>query len=55
MVVGVGSIAGVVYAGSDDSAKELAALRNAKISLAHAIAGAEQKSGGKAISAGLNN
>jgi uncharacterized membrane protein YkoI len=51
----VGSTAGAVYAGSDDSAKELAALRNAKISLAQAIAGAEQKSGGKAISAGLNN
>jgi hypothetical protein len=30
MVVGVGSIAGAVYAGSDDSAKELAAVRNAR-------------------------
>jgi uncharacterized membrane protein YkoI len=46
-----GSTASAVYAGSDDSAKELAVLRNAKISLA----GAEQKSGGNAISAGLNN
>ena len=38
-VMVVGSTAGAVYAGSDDSAKELAALRNAKISLAQAIAG----------------
>jgi uncharacterized membrane protein YkoI len=51
----LGGTAGAVYAGSDNNAKELTTLQNAKISLAQAITGAEQKSGGKAISAGLNN
>src|SRR5690242_8161526 len=54
-VMVLGSTVGAVYAGSDDNAKEMTALRNAKISLAQASTGAEQKSGGKAISAGLNN
>ena len=53
-VVVIGSVVGA-YAGSDNNAQEMAALRNAKISLAQAITGAEQKSGGKAINAGLNN
>jgi uncharacterized membrane protein YkoI len=51
----LGGTVGAVYAGSDDNAKEMTALQNAKISLVQAITGAEQKSGGKAISAGLNN
>jgi uncharacterized membrane protein YkoI len=54
-VMALGSTVGAVYAGSDDNGKEMTALQNAKISLAQAITGAEQKSGGKAISAGLNN
>jgi hypothetical protein len=51
----LGGTVGAVYAGSDNNAKELTALQNAKISLVQAITGAEQKSGGKAIGAGLNN
>ena len=54
-VVVLGVAVGAAYAGSNDNAQEMTALRNAKISLAQAIAGAEQKSGGKAINAGLNN
>jgi hypothetical protein len=51
----LGSTVGAVYAGSNINAQEMTALKNAKISLAQAITGAEQKSGGKAINAGLNN
>jgi uncharacterized membrane protein YkoI len=57
-VVALGSTVAIAYAGSNDNSQdsqEMAALRNAKISLAQAITGAEQQSGGKAINAGLNN
>lgn len=46
---------GAAYAESNDNASEMAALSNAKISLSQAISAAEQKAGGRAIDAGVNN
>ena len=57
-VMALGSSVAIAYAGSNDNSQdsqEMTVLRNAKISLAQAITGAEQQSGGKAINAGLNN
>jgi uncharacterized membrane protein YkoI len=47
--------AGAAYAGTDDRAAELNALRIAKISLTQAITAAEQKAGGKAVNADVDN
>src|SRR5258707_9194557 len=60
-VIALGSTIGVAYAasntpvGQNEGAQEVAAIVNAKTSLAQAIAAAEQQSGGKAIDAGLEN
>ena len=59
-VIAVGSTVGLAYAannehGANEGAQELAALVNAKTTLAQAIAAAEQQTGGKAIDAGLEN
>src|ERR1700704_6552537 len=59
-VIAVGSTVGVAHAanndrGANESAQELAALVNAKTTLAQAIAAAEQQTGGKAIDAGIEN
>jgi len=58
-VIAVGTTVGVAYAANDkrggEGAQELATVVSAKISLAQAIAAAEQQTGGKAIDAGLEN
>ena len=59
-VIAVGSTVGVAHAANNDrsaneGAQELAALVNAKTTLAQAITKSEQQTGGKAIDAGLEN
>ena len=54
-VIALGATAGLASAATNDNAQERAALSTAKISLGQAVAAAEQKVGGKAIDAGLNN
>jgi uncharacterized membrane protein YkoI len=59
-VIAVGSTVVLAHAANSDrgankSAQEVAALVNAKTTLAQAIAAAEQQTGGKAIDAGLEN
>jgi uncharacterized membrane protein YkoI len=58
-VIAVGSTVGVAHAANDkrggEGAQERATIVSAKISLAQAIAAAEQQAGGKAIDAGLEN
>lgn len=60
-VITLGATTGIAYAGNrersgeTENAQELAAVLNAKTSLAQAIAAAEQETGGKAIDTGLEN
>ena len=59
-VISVGSTVGIAHAqnthrSANEGAQELAAVVNAKTTLAQAIAAAEQQTGGKAIDAGLEH
>ena len=53
-LLAAGAVAGTAAAASDNEDREATALQNAKVSLAQAIATAEQRTGGQAYDAGVD-